>query len=327
MTINRRDAMKLAAAGGLSAGTVLAAGSATAGAATAAGAKDDAGPGWHRVKIGTATVTVVLDGVRPGDGPHPTFGENQSAEAVASLMRENLLPETRFANGFNPVFVETGDTLVLFDTGMGPMGRANGLGRLVERMGAAGLSPEDVDIVVLTHMHGDHIGGLMEEGRPTFPNARYVAGQVEFDFWTSAEAKAGPRADNAKLVEANVVPLKDKTRFIAEGAEVAPGITAHEAFGHSPGHMIFELVSGDQTLWLTADTANHFVASLQRPDWEVRFDMDKAAAIATRRRVFDRIAEERVPFLGYHMPFPGIGYAQKTGEGYRFVPLSYQLDV
>ncbi|RYG84360.1 hypothetical protein EON77_06555 [bacterium] len=106
-----------------------------------------------------------------------------------------------------------------------------------------------------------------------------------------------------------------------------PGLVAHEAFGHSPGHMIFELVSGGRTLWLTADTANHFVASLQRPDWEVRFDMDKAAAIATRKRVFGEIAEARAAFLGYHMPFPGIGYAQKTDEGFRFVPLSYQFEV
>ncbi|KQT44540.1 MBL fold metallo-hydrolase [Aureimonas sp. Leaf454] len=332
MTISRRNAIKLAAASSLSAGAILAGSGGSAMAQTAPNAAVPAAdreqrPGWHRVAIGDAIVTVVLDGLRPGDGPHPTFGENQSAEAVATLMRENFLPETRFVNGFNPALVEIGDMLVLFDTGMGAMGRANGLGKLVERMGAAGYAPGDVDLVVLTHMHGDHIGGLMEEGQPTFPNARYMAGQVEYDFWTSAEAKAGPRAENAKLVEARVVPLKDKITFLKEGAEVVPGITAHEAFGHSPGHMIFKLVSGGQTLWLTADTANHFVASLQRPDWEVRFDMDKAEAVATRKRVFGAIAESRAPFLGYHMPFPGIGYVESSGEGFRFVPASYQFDV
>ncbi len=159
MTISRRNAMKIAAAGSLSAGAVLAGGgvSAMAQAQQEAGAAADrkpaeagARPGWHRVAIGDALVTVVLDGLRPGDGPHPTFGENQSAEAVAALMRENFLPETRFVNGFNPVLVETGGTLVLFDTGMGAMGRANGLGKLVERMGAAGYEPGDVDLVVLT---------------------------------------------------------------------------------------------------------------------------------------------------------------------------------
>ncbi|WP_224007474.1 MBL fold metallo-hydrolase [Aureimonas sp. SA4125] len=284
-------------------------------------------PGWRSVMIGEARVTTVLDGLRPGDGPHPIFGENQSAETVAALMRENLLPETRFANGFIPVVVEIAGSRVLFDTGFGAGGRENGMGRLTERLAGAGYAPEDIDVVVLTHMHGDHIGGLMEANAPTFANARYVAGQVEYDFWTSDEAKNGPRAANAEMVAKNVVPLKDKMTFVGEGAEVVPGIVAHEAFGHSPGHLVFTVVSSGQTLWLTADTANHFVASLQKPDWEVRFDMDKAAAIATRRKIFDKIAADRVPFIGYHMPFPGIGYVETIDGGYRFVPLTYQLDV
>lgn len=331
--VNRRNALKLAAmAGGVSAGALLASpsfaqGTAPAGAAEPAAEAGKAAPKWNRVQLGDAIVTVILDGLRPGDGPHPTFGENQTPEAVAELMRENLLPETRFVTGFNPVLVEVADNLVLFDTGFGPGGRENGQGKLVERMAEAGYAPGDVDIVVLTHMHGDHIGGLMEGDAPTFSNARYVAGQVEYDFWISDEAKNGPRAQNATMVEKLVVPFKEKMTFIAEGSEVVPGIVAHEAFGHSPGHLVFEITSGDKAMWLTADTANHFVASLQRPDWEVRFDMDKAAAIATRRRIFDRIAEARVPFSGYHMPFPGIGFVEKDGEGYRYVPLTYQLDV
>ena len=329
--LNRRNAMKLAAAAtGASTGMLF--GSPAFAQAADPAAKPLASsaaesPKWFRFTLGETVVTVVLDGIRAGDGPHPTFGENQPAEAVAELMRANALPETRFANGFCPVLVEKGGTLVLFDTGMGEGGRANGLGKLVERMAEAGYAPGDVDLVVLTHMHGDHIGGLLEGGKPAFPNARILAGQVEYDFWTSAEAKAGPRAQGAQAVEKSVVPLKDKISLIAEGAEVLPGLTAHEAFGHSPGHLIFKLVEGDRTLWLTADTANHFVASLQKPDWEVRFDMDKAAAIATRRRVFDEISASGALFIGYHMPFPATGYAEKMDGGYRFVPLTYQLDV
>ena len=328
--VSRRNAMKLAAAAtGASTGMLFggAALAQTSGAAASSAVKSAESPKWFRFPLGEAVVTVVLDGIRPGDGPHPTFGANQTAEAVAELMRANSLPETRFANGFCPVLVEKGDTLVLFDTGMGEGGRANGMGKLVERMAEAGYAPEDVDIVVLTHMHGDHINGLMEAGKPTFANARYLAGQVEYEFWTSAEAKAGPAAQGAQGVEKNVVPLKDKITFIGEGAEVLPGLTAHEAFGHSPGHLTFKLVEGDKTLWLTADTANHFVASLQKPDWEVKFDMDKAAAAATRRKVFDEIAESGALFIGYHMPFPATGYAEKIEGGYRFVPLTYQLDI
>ena len=152
-------------------------------------------------------------------------------------------------------------------------------------------------------------------------------GRVEYDWWLSDEAKTGARKEGAATVAKVVSPFAERATFLREGSEVAPGLVAREAFGHSPGHLVLELTAGDAKLWLTADTANHYVASLQRPDWRVRFDQDAEMAKASRRRVFDRIAETRAPFIGYHMPFPGIGFAEKTGQGYRFVPLTYQLDV
>lgn len=325
--IDRRVAMKLA--GGVGA---LALGGGFAGKPDQAqGAEtrmqDQSEPKWRRYKLGDAVVTIVLDGVRIGDGPHPTFGADQDEATVAELLRANFLPEKRFANGFQPVFVETGDRLILFDTGLGSMSRANGMGRLRERMVEAGYEPGDVDLVILTHFHGDHIGGLMEEGGPAFPNARYAVGRAEYDWWTSDEAKNGPKKDGAALVAKNVTPLIDRATFLREGEEAAPGIVAHEAFGHTQGHLVFEMRFGAQALWHTADTSNHYVASLQRPDWQVGFDHVPDQAIATRRRVFDRIAADRAPFVGYHMPFPGIGFAEKTTEGFRFVPLTYQFDV
>ncbi|MCB8839985.1 MBL fold metallo-hydrolase [Aurantimonas sp. VKM B-3413] len=247
---------------------------------------------------------------------------------MAELMRANFLPEMRYVNGFTPTLIELDDNLILVDTGFGENGRADGRGRLVERMAAAGYGPDDVTIVALTHFHGDHIQGLMTVGQPTFPNARYVAGQKEWEWWTSEEAKAGERAGNAKLVEQLVVPLKDKMTLLADGDTAATGMTAMEAFGHTPGHMIFEVTSGGQRLWMTGDTANHFVASLQKPEWNVAFDQDNAMAAQTRKRVFDRIASDRIPFIGYHMPFPAIGYAERLeGGGYRFLPETYQLAV
>ena len=132
----------------------------------------------------------------------------------------------------------------------------------------------------------------------------------------------------AKTVESLVVPLRDRMTLLRDGDGVAPGITALDAPGHTPGHMVFEVESAGQRLMLTADTANHFVASLQKPGWVVGFDMDPQKAIETRKRVFDRIAAERIPFIGYHMPFPAIGYAEKLQDGgYRFVPESYQLAI
>jgi glyoxylase-like metal-dependent hydrolase (beta-lactamase superfamily II) len=284
-------------------------------------------PGFSRFRLGSFEVTTLLDGMRPGDGPYPTFGSDQQAEDVAALMEANYLPPTRFVNGFTPTLVNTGADLVLFDTGLGEGARGNGMGRLKEQMEASGYKPEDVSIVVITHMHGDHIGGLTEGEAPAFANARYVTGQTEFDFWTAPERLSGATENNAKTVAAKVKPLAEKTTFIKDGGEVASGISGMDAFGHTPGHMIFRIESDGKALVLTADTANHFVASLQRPDWHVGFDMDKEGGVASRRKVFDMVAADRLPFIGYHMPFPSVGYVEKMDVGYRYIPETYQFDL
>ncbi|MBA4785733.1 MAG: MBL fold metallo-hydrolase [Alphaproteobacteria bacterium] len=284
-------------------------------------------PETDRFSVGSFGVLVVKDGSRASGAPNETFGADQSAETVGELLEENFLPTDQFVNSFAPTVINTGSDVVLFDTGMGPGGRAQGMGRLIEGLTAGGYTPEDVTVVVLTHLHGDHIGGLMEDGGPAFPNARYVTGQIEYDFWTDTAREGTPAEGGHKSVLEKVKPLADKMTFIGDGAEVVSGITGMAAFGHTPGHMIFNVESDGRRLILAADTANHYVLSLQRPEWEVRFDMDKAAAAATRKKVFDMIATDRVAFLGYHMPFPSVGYAEKLDTGYRFVPKSYQFEI
>lgn len=283
--------------------------------------------GFHRFKLGSFEVTTLLDGARPTDNPAGTFGANQPAEAVADLLATHYLPADQWVNTFTPTLVNTGAELILFDTGIGEGGRGAGLGQTRARLEASGYSPEQVSIVVITHFHGDHIGGLMEGDAPAYPNARYMTGQVEYDFWTAPERMSGPTENAAKTVEAKVKPLADKMSFLAEGGSVAGGVTGMEAFGHTPGHMIYLLESDGKRLLLTADTANHYLVSLQRPDWHVRFDTDKEAGAATRGRVLDMIATDRLPFIGYHMPSPAVGYLEKIDTGYRFIPKSYQLSL
>lgn len=280
----------------------------------------------YEFPIGDFQILVIQDGLRQMENPGETFGTDQTPETVAALLEANFLPTDKSVNGFSPVLVDTGSQKVLFDTGFGEAGREAGSGKLLEGLAQHGIMPEDVTVVVLTHLHGDHIAGLMEQGKPAFLNARYVTGEAEYAFWKDPARAGTPAEGNHQAVLKNVVPLEENITFVKEGSEVVPGIVAHEAFGHTPGHMIFRVSSGEETLALTADTANHFVLSLQRPDWEVRFDMDKAAAAATRHKVFDQIAEERVPFIGYHMPFPSVGYVEKLDEGFRFVPVAYQFD-
>ncbi|MGU3496723.1 MBL fold metallo-hydrolase [Xanthobacteraceae bacterium A53D] len=295
--------------------------------AKAEAAKAAAAPEINQFKLGGFKVIAVRDGMNTLDKPQGTFGTNQTEDAVGKLLTENFLPADKFVNSYSPALIDTGSEVILVDTGFGAAARPRGMGRLEDGLKAAGYSPEDITLVVLTHMHGDHIGGLMKDGKPAFPKARYMAGQVEYDFWTDKARAGTPAEGNQKAVLANVAPLVEKITFIKDGSTVVSGITAMAAPGHSPGHLVFNVESDGRRLILTGDTANHFVLSLQRPDWEVRFDMDKAQAAATRKKVFDMIAADRVAFLGYHMPFPAVGFLEKEEVGYRFVPKSYQFDL
>lgn len=266
---------------------------------------------YHRVTVGGFDVTTLLAGSAPRENPQSIFGMNVSEEEFAQVSRENFLPTDVARFYFTPTLVNTGDEVVLFDTGLnGPA--------TVAALEAAGYTADQVDVVVLTHMHGDHIGGMMTDGAPTFANARYVTGQVEYDHWAAAGNEG---------FDANVRPMAERMSFIGDGGSVVSGITGMAAFGHTPGHMAYMIESDGDQLVLIADAANHYVWSLGYPDWEVLFDADKAAAAATRRQLLGMLAAERIPFVGYHMPFPALGFVEPRGDGFRYVPASYQLKV
>jgi glyoxylase-like metal-dependent hydrolase (beta-lactamase superfamily II) len=284
-------------------------------------------PSIYRFGLGGFEITNILDGVSRRDGPHPIFGADQSAEAVHMLAAANRLPPTRFEHSYTPTVVNTGRELVLFDTGNGPPRRKAGLGRLRTLLGDAGYAPEDIDVVVITHCHPDHIGGLLEDGEPAYPNARHVFGAAEFDFWRRGENIPESRNETRELFVQLALPFADRASFIAPQDEVVPGVRAVEAYGHSAGHMAYQLESKGQRLLLWGDVAGHYIFSLQRPEWQVRVDDDKERAIATRRRILDMVARERLWAIGFHMPFPAVGAVERTHDGYRWLPLSYQLTV
>ena len=266
-------------------------------------------PRANRMKVGAFEVTTLLVGTRTVEGAQGIFGMNVSPDEFAAASAAAHIPADKAQFFFTPTLVNTGSELILFDTGL------NGAG-IVAAVQAAGYSADQVTHVVITHMHGDHIGGLMTDGAPTFANAAYITGQVEFDAWA---------ARDDERFESNVRPLAEKMRFIGDQDAVTSGVTGMAAFGHTPGHMGYMLESDGQQLMLVGDLANHYVWSLAHPDWEVRFDMDKAGAAAARRKVLGMLAADGVPFVGYHMPFPGVGYVETRGEGFHYVPHSYQL--
>ncbi len=266
-------------------------------------------PTHQMFKLGDVTVTDLLAGSRVVPEPHKIFGINVDHETFVEVSEANFLPTDAARFFFHPVLIEADGNTILVDTG-------NDAAGITGALAAAGKTPEDITHVVLTHMHGDHIGGLFTDaGEKTFANASYHAGKVEFDHWATTGNEA---------FEAKVRPLEAELQFLAEGDTVGP-LTAMEAFGHTPGHLVFQVDSGDKSLLLMADLANHYVWSVAYPDWHVSFDSDPEMAVETRRRVLSMAAEKKMPVLGYHMPFPGIGYVETREDGFRWVAHSYQL--
>ncbi len=261
------------------------------------------------VALGDFTVSTLRAGTRTVEDPQGIFGMNVDAQEFADVSAANFLPTDKAQFFFTPTVVDTGSEVVLFDTGLAAA-------PTLAALEAAGHSADDIDIVVITHMHGDHIGGLSTDGAVTYPNARYVTGRVEYDAWA-----ASPNDGFTGKVQ----PLAEQMTFLEDGGSVTSGITAMAAFGHTPGHMTYMLDSGGEQMLIIADLANHPVWSLAYPEWEVRFDMDKEAAAASRRNVLGMLAADRIPFIGYHMPFPAIGYVAPRDDGFRYVPETYQF--
>lgn len=288
--------------------------------------------GVYRFKLGGFEVATMQDMKAQRTDLHPRYGSNVSAEDMAALARTNNLDPSRFEHSSTTTLVNTGKELVLFDTGNGSLpfeyeqSKAMLPGNTLARIAELGHKPEDIDVVVITHGHPDHIGGLVKGGKPVFPNARYVFGTTEYDFWQKGENIRAPRKFNRELYVKVCTPLAERATFIKPGDTVVSGITAIDAFGHSPGMLAFNIESEGTRVAVTADTFNHFMTGVQRPEWHFDMDDDKEMGVATRKRMLDMLATDRVLFASYHFPFPALGWIDRTSNGYRWVAHSYQFN-
>lgn len=316
LVLDRRQLLQMTAAG-----AVLAAAARPDEAAAETAARAET-PGFQRFQLGEFQITALCDGVFAL--PTDSIATNVEEGEKKAYFEAHYIPADMFQLQINPVAIDTGQKRVLVDTGVGA-GKdwASGAGRLAASLEAAGIAPDSIDTVVLTHCHPDHIGGLDADPGKQFANAELVLSEVELDLWNSPDAASKlPQwaAETVPAVQKVFADLGDRIRPIRSGADVVTGVTSVETSGHTPGHMSLLIGSGKEQLLLTGDAISSIHISFDQPEWQIMWDHDREKAARTRRALLDRAATDRLLVTGYHFPFPGVGHVVKEGTAFRWLP-------
>ena len=325
MELTRRHL--LAGTAGLAAAPLLSAMPAIAAAPMA----EKQAPSFYRYKVGDAQVTAVFDGSTTFDLAD-NFVLNAKKDEVSAALDKAFLPKDKMTLLFTPLVINTGGKTVVVDTGMGGAALASSKGQngqFVANLTAAGVDPKSVDVVVISHFHGDHINGLLNaDNTLAFPNAEVLVPAVEWKyFMDDGEMSRAPEGrmqtvfKNARRVLET--GLKKKATPYEWGKEVVPGLLAVETVGHTPGHTSYVLSSGSDKVFIQSDVTNHPALFVVNPGWRAFFDQDPAQAEATRRKTYDMLVAEKMRVQGFHYPFPGLGNVVKDGNGYRLVPAQW----
>lgn len=279
------------------------------------------GPVLAQIEAGSAGhITTLSDGYLSLP-PEMVFGQMPQAELAEILQRHGADPG-RYTPPCNAALYRDGENTVLFDAGSGP-GFMETAGTLPQSLEVAGLNAADITHVVFTHAHPDHLWGILDDfDDPLFPNASFLMGREEWDYWWSpktADTIGADRASFAAGAKRRMEVIENRVERFEDGAEILPGIAARAAFGHTPGHMAFEVRSGAGSVMIAGDAVTNAHVAFEHPEWRSGTDQDPDTAAAARTSLLDQMAAGKMRVIGFHLPGGGIGRVEKNGNAYRFV--------
>lgn len=326
LTLNRRRIMLSAAVG---ASTLFAPGDGGGASAQVTPTPATGNAGHYRFRVGDISAVVLSDGVI--GGPPRVYASDAPEAELHEVLRRAFLPTDHMTLNLNTLLIETGGRRILVEAGAGATMGPNG-GRIFQNLAAIGLGPTDIDAIVISHTHPDHVGNLRTAtGGRAFPRATVFVPRADWEFFVRNDPDLSYmpvpedfRRRFAAAIKSSLEPVGNAVELYEAGAEIVPGLTTIVASGHTPGMATFLVHSGNDQLLLTADLAYHPVVNVDNP-WRPGPDRDKDTALASRRRIFDRAAADRIPVLGFHFPFPGLGRMLKTDGGYAWVPANWQF--
>lgn len=284
-------------------------------------------PSHFSFSIGQAKMTVISDGYFDfGSGG---LGVNASREEVESFLAQYFLDPKKSLSHTNHLYIELGDAKVLIDVGSGARFVPT-TGRLMSNFDAAGIDPYEITHVVITHAHPDHIWGIRDDfDEAILPDAAYFLGQAERDYWMTDDLVNTVETEQQQFVLGAVNSINvdgAEWNLTSNEQEIAPGIRVIDTPGHTPGHMSIVVESDGQQLIALGDSMSHAYTNFAHPEWYNGFDMDGDQTVATRKRLLDMAAADRMAVIGYHFPFPGVGHVMRDGDAYRFVPALWQFE-
>jgi len=288
-------------------------------------------PGFYRYKVGTTEITVVTDGANRFPIPDNFVG-NASKEQVNAALVAAFMEPGFFTGPYNPIVVNTGTKLALIDTGtseatLGPSKGATG--QLLTNLAAAGIDAKAIDTVIISHFHGDHINGLLKADKSlAFPNAEILVPAPEHQYYMDDGNMSRAPEGRIKGVFNNVRRVMQgevlkRVRTYEMNKDVIPGVLAVPTPGHTPGHTSHVVSSGNSKVYVQADVTHAPFLFVRNPGWHPYYDQDPIMAEATRRKVYDMLSAEKMLVQGFHYPFPSHGFVEKTGTGYREIPVPW----